>query len=246
VRDYEDFARARAGIGTASATKLTDGHRQVVHVTVAGTDDAPLDDTSALVTALRAAYAENGDPHQPVQVAVRALVLLVLGAGIHVGPDYEWPLVAAAVREALLDRFGARRQELGQPVYLSQVVATMQAVPGVDYLEVDSFAGIPGDSTPEQLADLGSTLGPPVQVVLARLATYQPRRYSVQAGDTLSSVAAANGLTVTELLALNPGLTSTDLTQVPALVVWNGILPAQLARFDPDLPDAIALHEVRP
>jgi predicted phage baseplate assembly protein len=246
VRDYEDFARARAGIGTASATKLTDGHRQVVHVTVAGTDDAPLDDTSALVTALQAAYAENGDPHQPVQVAVRALVLLILGAGIHIGPDYEWPLVAAAVRAALLSRFGARRQELGQPVYLSQVVATMQAVPGVDYLEVDTFAGVPGDSTPEQLADFGSTLGQPGQVVLARLATYQPRSYSVQDGDTLSSVAAANGLTVTELVGLNPGLTGTDLTQVPTLVVWNDILPAQLARFDPDLPDTIALHEVRP
>ena len=179
VRDYEDFAVARAGIGSASARKITDGHRQVVHVTVAGTDDVPLDDTSDLVTALRAAYSANGDPHQPVQVAVRALVLLILGAGIHVDPDYQWSLVAPAVRAALLDRFGARRQQLGQPVYLSEVIATVQAVPGVEYLEVDTFTGVPGDSTPEQLTGLGATLGLPAQVVPARLATYEEERYSV-------------------------------------------------------------------
>ena len=246
VRDYEDFARARDGIGTASASKLSDGRRQVVHVTVAGTDDVPLDDTSAVVTALRAAYAVNGDPHQPVQVAVRALVLLILGAGIHVAPDYQWSLVAPAVRAALLDRFGARRQQLGQPVYLSEVIATMQAVPGVDYLEVYTFTGVPGEDTPEQLADLGATLSQADQVVLARLATYPGPPYYVRAGDTLTSVAKANDLTVTELLSLNPGLTGTDLTAVHSLVVRRDILPAQLVRFDPAVPDTIALHEVLP
>ena len=246
VRDYEDFARARDGIGSASAAKVSDGQQQVVHVTVAATGDSPLDDSSALVTALRAAYPANGDPHQPVQVAVRALVLLILGAGVHVLPDYQWPLVSASIRAALLDQFGARRRELGQPAYLSEVIATIQAVPGVDYLEVDTFTGVPDDSTPEQLADLGSSLGPPDPVVPARLATYQERRYSVQPGDTLSSVAAANGLTVAELLALNPGLTSTDLSAVQSLLVWQGILPAQLARFDPAVPDTITLREVQP
>ena len=59
-------------------------------------------------------------------------------------------------------------------------------------------------------------------------------------------MAAANGLTVIELLSLNPGLTSTDLTKVPSLVVRSGILPAQLVRFDPAVPDTIALHEVLP
>ena len=245
VRDYEDFARARDGIGSASAAKVSDGQQQVVHVTVAATGDSPIDDSSALVTALRAAYAANGDPHQPVQVAVRALVLLILDAGVHVLPDYQWPLVSASIRAALLDQFGARRRELGQPAYLSEVIATIQAVPGVDYLEVNTFTGVPDDSTPEQLADLGSSLGPPDPVVPARVATYQERRYSVQPGDTLSSVAAANGLTVAELLALNPGLTSTDLSAVQSLLVWQGILPAQLVRFDPAVPDTITLREVQ-
>src|SRR5215208_5255736 len=39
VRDYEDFARAFAGIGKASSTCLSDGRQQLVHLTIAGVDD---------------------------------------------------------------------------------------------------------------------------------------------------------------------------------------------------------------
>ena len=35
------------------------------------------------------------------------------------------------------------------------------------------------------------------------------KTYTVQAGDTLSAIAAANGATVDQILALNPGLTAT-------------------------------------
>jgi predicted phage baseplate assembly protein len=246
VRDYEDFARARAGIGTASARKLTDGHRQVVHVTVAGADDLPLDDTSLLITTLRDAFAVNGDPYQPVQVASRALLLLVLGAGIHVAADHEWTSVAPAVRAILLDRFGARRRELGQSAYLSDIVAAIQAVAGVDYVDVDTFTGVPGDATPAELAGLAGSLSRVDPVVAARLATYQELTHTVADHDTLTSIAATEDVTVTELLQLNPGLTGIPLTAGTSLVVRRGILPAQLARFEPAVSDTIALHEVLP
>ena len=48
VQDYEDFTRARAGIGQASAVSLSDGARRVVHVTIAGAGDAPIDPNSDL------------------------------------------------------------------------------------------------------------------------------------------------------------------------------------------------------
>jgi LysM repeat protein len=126
------------------------------------------------------------------------------------------------------------------------VVATVQAVAGVDYVEVDTFTGVPGDATPEQLVALGATLNHVDQAVAAQLATFQQLTHTVSKGETLTSVAAAYDLTVTELLGLNPGLADTDLTVGALLVVRRGIVAAQLVRFDPGVPDTIALHEVLP
>ncbi len=38
LRDFEDFARAFAGIGKAQATWLWDGERRLVHLTVAASN----------------------------------------------------------------------------------------------------------------------------------------------------------------------------------------------------------------
>ena len=54
VRDYEDFARTYAGIGKAAATTVRDGRRGIVHVTIAGIDDEPIDETSDLFLNLQA------------------------------------------------------------------------------------------------------------------------------------------------------------------------------------------------
>ena len=86
VQDYADFARTFAGIGKAVAQRLTDGRRQLVHVTIAGADDIPIDATSDLYHNLLAALRTYGDPDQPVQLAVRELRMLVISAGIKICP----------------------------------------------------------------------------------------------------------------------------------------------------------------
>ena len=154
VQDYEDFTRARAGIGKASAVKLFDGTEEVVHVTIAGTGDVPIDPLSGLFTALEAALGDFGDLSVPVRVAVRDLRLIVLSAGVKVLPDFSWDLVEPRIRAALLAEFGFTARELGQPAFLSSAVATIQRVPGVDYVDVDVFQGISGDVTPVQLATI--------------------------------------------------------------------------------------------
>ncbi|WP_222721234.1 putative baseplate assembly protein [Actinomadura sp. HBU206391] len=248
VPDYEDFARARAGIGRASATRLYDGRREGVHVTVAGVGDIPLADDSDIVRTLRSAFAEHGDPQLPVTVAVRELVLLVVAARIRVHPDHSYELVEPRVRAALLDRLGFARRELGQPAYLSEVIAAVQAVPGVDHVDVDVFGGVPASITPAGLGHLAGTLTEPAPVVPARLAVYDVARYTVTAtdGETLTAVAAAHGITVAELLRLNPDI--TDVTRLPAgrtVVVFRGVRPAQLVMASPAVPDTLILTEAR-
>ena len=252
VRDYEDFTRARAGIGKASARRLFDGQREVVHVTIAAVGDAPVDPASGLFTALEAALADFGDPNLPVRVAVRELLLIVMSAGVHVLPDYTWDLIEPAVRSAALGTLGFARRELGQPAYQSEVVAAMQSVEGVDYIDVDVFGYLPGDVDPVQLATIAARLGLASRCVPARPARFVTRQYQVTTLDTLTSVASAHGLSLDELLRLNPGIGTggtepgheVDLTSGQELVVQRGIRPAQLALLSPAVPETLILRRI--
>jgi predicted phage baseplate assembly protein len=249
VQDYADFTSARAGIGQAAAAALTDGSRELIYLTIAGVADAPLDESDLLVTDLRAALAELGDPFLPVQVAVRELLLLVLSAGIKVGADYSYDLVEPAVRAAALAAGGFASQALGQSVYLSQIVAAMQAVPGVDYVDVDVFGALPATADPVQLLTALLALSGVAPVIDVRPARFEQCLYTVGTdptgqADTLTSIALRYGTTVAGLAALNPQLTSATLTAGMQLVVARGIRPAQLALLSPDVPQTLLLRSI--
>ncbi|MDQ3803854.1 MAG: putative baseplate assembly protein, partial [Acidobacteriota bacterium] len=173
VRDYEDFARTFAGVGKASAARLSDGHRLLVHLTIAGADDIPIAPESDLFNNLRLALLKFGDPYQPIEIEVRALRLLVISAGVLVHPDHLWEAVEPKIRAALLDRFSFDRRELGQDAHLSEVQGAIQSVPGVVYADVDAFDALDEDLTSADLELLGRR-GRPRQRIPARLALVDP------------------------------------------------------------------------
>jgi hypothetical protein len=177
VRDYEDFARAFAGIGKTSAIRLHDGHRPLVHLTIAGADDIPITRDSDLYRNLVGALRRFGDPHQPLRVEVRELKPLVIRAGVRMLPDYLWEPVEADIRVALLDTFGFERRELGQDALLSEVIGAIQRVPGVLYVDVNAFGGIPEKAKPEEIEEemtkLDSGEGQPSSRVTADLARWR-------------------------------------------------------------------------
>nr|WTB34355.1 putative baseplate assembly protein [Streptomyces sp. NBC_00830] len=247
VDDYEDFARSRAGIGRAAAREIFDGRRRVLHVTVAGVDDIAIAEDSEVLRALRSSLAEYGDSRLPVRVDVRELVLLLLAARVKVAPDHTWGVVEPRLRRALLTQFGSGRRELGRPARLSEVLATAHSVPGVDYVDVDVFTGVPASVTPEQLTGLADSLAEPRTAVGARLAEYDEDVYRVTAedGETLTQVAGRYGISLAELLRLNPDITDTRrLEKGRAVFVFRGIRPAQLALLSPHVADTLILTEV--
>jgi hypothetical protein len=142
VQDYADYTRTFAGIGKASSARLSDGRRQLVHVTIAGADDIPIDPTSDLYHNLLIALRQLGDPDLPVQVETRELIVLVLSANVRLATDYQWELVVTKIRAALLDSFGFQKRALGQPVLLSEIMSVIQNIPGVEYVDVDTFGGV--------------------------------------------------------------------------------------------------------
>lgn len=170
VQDYTDFTRTFAGIAKAAARRMSDGERELVHVTIAGVDDAPIDPSSDLYRNLLKALRDYGDPDLPVKVDMRELLLLVISAKIYLQADYVWEKVVSEVRAQLLDAFSFDRRELGQDAMLSEVLAVMQAVRGVAYVDVDVFdaisekvtdVGVRRLRTPKEITDLVHGMTPP-------------------------------------------------------------------------------------
>lgn len=160
VQDYADFARRFAGIGKASARRLTDGRRIVVHLTIAGKDDVPIDPTTDLYAALVQALALAGDPNQPVQIAQRRLKVMVISAGVRIQSAYTWESVAVTLRSTLLALYSFDNRELGQSAFMSEAVSAMQAVAGVEYVDIRIFDAVSEAVTEAQLAGLATTLSP--------------------------------------------------------------------------------------
>jgi predicted phage baseplate assembly protein len=163
VQDYADFARTFGGIGKASARKLTDGVRQLVEITIAGVADIPIDRSSDLYANIVKALNTYGDPYQPIRVDVRELQLLVINANVKVQPDYLWVNVKPKVQAAMLEAFGFERRDLAQPVYLSEVIQTIQGIEGVAYVDVDVLDSVPEGVTADDLAKLSTQLQNPDQ-----------------------------------------------------------------------------------
>lgn len=198
VQDYADFARTFAGIGKASSARLSDGQRDVVHVSVAGAEDIPIDPSSDLYTNLVQALHVNGDPYQPLQVAVRRLRLLVISAQVKILADYLWESVAADLRTTLLNAFSFDNRNLGQPVFQSEVISVMQAVAGVAFVDLQILDSVAEDATAADLANLTDSLAlhDDVPAALARPNPH-PARYPT---DSILSA---------ELVYLSPALPDT-------------------------------------
>lgn len=219
VQDYEDFARTYAGIGKARAAELSDGRRQLVHITVAGADDIPLDKHSDLYRNLRQALRDFGDPYQAIQLEIRELMLIVISARIRILPEYRWEAVVTDVRAALLDRFSFERRELGQDVLLSEVMSVIQNVRGVAYVDVDVLRGIP-----ERIPDAQNP-GQRRLLTPAEIAERVSAPLKDEHGNTLKE----------PMMRVTVNLAGGEA---------GVVLPAQLACLTPDVPDTLILNQI--
>lgn len=214
VSDYADFSRTFGGVGKAAAIKSG----AQVWVTIAGAADAPVDPSSDLYRNLLSALRQYGDPALPVSLDMRELVALTLSAKVGLKPDYLWTSIEPKVRCALLATFGFEQRMLAQDVYLSQVVACIQSVLGVAWVDVDAFGSLDeatllsGFGADGKGDDGGHSDGPILQL----------------------SPSASNA--VPDRVRAMPARFGAD----------GSILPAQLAYFLPDVPDTLLLQEATP
>ena len=136
LQDYEDFARAFAGIGKAAATWTWSGERNGIFLTVAGAGGSLLTANGETVTNLVAALHALGDPRVPLQVQPYRRVAFRLTADLTIAPEYEADIALAAAEAQLLAAFSFDAHEFGQSVALSEVVAVIHRVAGITAVNV--------------------------------------------------------------------------------------------------------------
>jgi Baseplate J-like protein len=236
VQDYADFARTFAGIGKASADSLSNGRRQLVYLTIAGANNIPIDPSSDLYQNLVQALHKFGDPHQPLQVDIAEVLFVVISAHVRLLPNYELEAVEPQIRAALLDTFSFERRELGQPVFESEVLSVIQAIAGVDYVDLEILGAVDQD------------------IVVKALDQFQ-QQTSVpeEAGEVEEPGESAAEEQAEEFLELL-GLTGhADVIVEPAQQNPNPppppkapkpFLPAQLVFLTPDIPDTLIITEL--
>lgn len=269
TQDYQDFCRIFAGIGKAFAVELSDGRESLVHVTIAGAGDSPIDVNSDLYRNLRKSLHDFGDPFQKIQLTVRELLLIVIEAGIAILPAYRWEPVVTAVRAALLDAFSFERRELGQDVTLSEVIRVIQAVEGVAYVDVDAFGGVPEKQpvtdalfqklVEEEINRLKLAAKAEVDEVEIHQLAYESVQKLIGNGNlrlllTPDEIADEIGKVIARTQNLTPEQIEASGTKprpVPQRLVVNVpiqeryIRPAQLAFLSPDVPATLILNQVR-
>jgi hypothetical protein len=239
VQDYADFARTFAGIGKASVTRLPDGRRQLVHLSIVGADNIPIDITTDLYRNLVQALRQFGDPNVLLQVDPCEVLLIVISAQVRLLQDYQIDSVEPKIRATLLDYFSFDNRELGQPVFQSEVFSVIQAVTGVANVDLEIMDAVDEDKVLKVLdtssADETGEVGSPPDMMSPPDTAVGDGGTANQAVDLVNDLGLGNQTFIDVKLA-RVDLTATD----PA----RRILPAQLAFLSPAVPDTLIIKEL--
>jgi predicted phage baseplate assembly protein len=139
LRDYEDFARAFAGVAKAQAVWIREKSEQSIFITVAGPNGAEIKPDSDTYKNLLNALRTSGDPHVGFRVRSYRRAFFRVDAGLRIHPDYVSEKVLDAVDVALHQRYSFDERAFGQPVHLSEVTAVIQSVAGIEAVDVNKL-----------------------------------------------------------------------------------------------------------
>ncbi len=144
LRDYADFARNFPGVANARAQVISFGGRTSVYVTVGGSSARSDELTTQRLRDLARAIAEASSPRYGVEV--RNLRPARFGVQARIGVDgrYVAQQVLAAARARLEERYGYGARGFSEPVSSADVIATIQAVEGVEAVYLDALYDVTG------------------------------------------------------------------------------------------------------
>jgi hypothetical protein len=188
LSDYENFAAAFAGIGQAQAQALLVGQRIIIQITIAGVEGASVDPTSLLALSLGQAIDLARDPLPLVNISSYQPILFNIAATIIIDEtDYVEAAVHAQVVSTVTAYFAFDQRSFAQPVTAAEIVAIIQAIPGVVAVDLSQLYRDDDPTGPSQTTPN----------------SYLPANFA--------SVDASGNILPAEMLLLNPvGFSLTD------------------------------------
>ena len=139
LQDYEDFARAYAGIAKALATWTWSNQVRSVFITVAGPNGQDIPADSSTYKNLLVAIKKASDPYVPLRLQSYRPAFFRVAAKVKIAPDYRRELVLVAVEKSLRSQFSFDARAFTQPVTLSEAITVIQTVPGVLAVDIDQL-----------------------------------------------------------------------------------------------------------
>ncbi len=143
LRDYETFALAYAGITKAHAAWAEIAEARGVALTVATAGEAPL---GPLAQPLRDFFDGHRDPNVALAISTATPLRFELAVTVHVRDGVLRSGVAEGVAAAVgpsaagTGMLDDANVPLGETLFLSEILAALQGVAGVDWVAVDTFA----------------------------------------------------------------------------------------------------------
>jgi hypothetical protein len=173
--DYQDFAGAFAGISKSLASWTWSGQQRIVLLTVAGVNGASVLPTGTLYQKLLSAIHRYSEPFVTVLLYSYDPIFFRISGSITAKPEALISKVAAAVESALRSAFSFDARDFGQPVHLSEVIATIQNVH--DVLEVDLNQFYRSDLSPDLATHIPAAVPRPGkdEFFAAQMLTLDPR-----------------------------------------------------------------------
>lgn len=141
LRDFEDFARAFAGIGKASAVSIWNGETDLVHITVADDQGEPVPDETLgkLIEAIDNARDPIVDLMPGVIVENYAPVFFHMEATVLFDAACIAERVQAEIEAELREFFAFDKRAFGQPVTAAEIIGIIHRVKGVVAVDLDAL-----------------------------------------------------------------------------------------------------------
>lgn len=134
LTDFENFARAYAGIEKSKVKIFSKGQEKVVHITIAGSGDSKSEGNgSGLKEKLLEAINSQRDlaSTERIEVERYRLRTFSLKAEIVIDISYIAKKVLGMVEQSLKNKFSFEEWNLGEPVTAAKVMTVIQSVKGV-------------------------------------------------------------------------------------------------------------------
>jgi baseplate J-like protein len=182
VRDYQDVARAYAGLAKAHAIWIPSGPGRGVFVSVAAEGGAVVgrDVLDGLLEHLH----DYGDALMPVRIRDHRAVSFAVRVAVKVAADADAPIVLADVREGIEAAFAFDARDFGQMVSTDEIIAVAHATSGVEAVQGSDLRRTDGVVGPGGGARLFAELpiASPFEVPqAAELISLDPTRLTVEA-----------------------------------------------------------------